>query len=136
VPSSAASYLSCNPETNTCTPTKKVAIDGDGADVSCSVRKSGDGYSLSGSLVDEDVGFNLSFQTLSPIAETGGTITVSGQKAFGEMVLKDNTCTLTILAMDKGSIWGTYNCPNMGEDAAPQPICTATGSFAFENCDS
>jgi len=136
VPASADQYISCNPESGSCTPTKKVAVDGDGAEVTCTVRKSGDSYILGGSLVDDDVGFNFSFQTAAAVPETGGTITVSGSKKFGETTLTDSGCTLTIHALGKGSIWGSYTCPNMGEEQAPQPICLASGSFAFENCDT
>jgi hypothetical protein len=135
VPASSSGYIKCNPNTSTCNPSKKVEVDGDGAEVVCAVRKSGDGYVLGGALRG-DAGFSFSFSTAAPVSETGGTIAVSVRKALEDVPMGDADCTLTLHALEKGSMWGSYSCADIGEEAAPQPVCTAAGSFVFENCDT
>lgn len=105
--------------------------------IGCSVKPSGDGFSVSASA------------TLS--GATGGTFTIEGQfKPTGEQqnitaVLgakgrsyRQTTCTVVydteLQTVAAGRVWGHLKCPD-AEAPSIQRICEIDAHFRFENCN-
>ncbi len=111
-------------------PGNDVVIDEEnGATVSCTVRKSGGGFAVSGSLQQLDKFFSIS----GTFADTGdGAVSVGGD-VFAYVNAPQTECKVTVHKAQSGAIWADYNCP-VTDPKSPESYCVASGTFVFENC--
>lgn len=115
----------------------ELARDGDSTNVQCAVTKRADGFALSGSLVAGSPRFIVTDGTIS-YADGKGTGKAKLEfyfPDFGNVTTGSELCDISIQAPEKvqaGAIWASFDCPNLKRELQ---TCSATGAFAFENCD-
>lgn len=128
--------------------TKASVQDGKGAAVSCTVRQSGDGFSVTASISDDDYSFYISGTAV------GGKVSEDAQVSINivEKTAKysGTGCTISLskddgssLAAASGRIWGAFTCDSIVDSTSgskPYPTCAIRndagpgGYFVFENC--
>jgi len=126
-----------NPTTETTVGTR-VEDGKSGADVACSVRKSGSGYSIRGSIKQ-----GSSFFVNGQVAQTGeGTYSGTGSITFyapAADTVSSNTCTITVSTVQEigeGKVWASATCTNSRAGSSAGTSCDFGASFIFENCES
>lgn len=127
--------VTCTPGPG-CDPTASMAEDGkNSASIQCSVKQSGNNYSVS---VSASLPGVMSFSGSGVLTSTGGTnfhvfLTNAAQARSGS----DGTCTITVKSISPGKVLATYSCPNFDvPNIAGSPGCIVTGGFVFDRCDS
>lgn len=126
------------------TPTTETTVgtrveDGkSGADVSCSVRQSGSGYSIRGSIKQ-----GSSFFVTGQVAQTGeGTYSGTGSITFyapAADTVTSNTCSITVSAVQEigdGKVWASASCTDSRQGSSAGRSCDFGASFILENCES
>jgi hypothetical protein len=117
-------------------------VDGmDGSSVSCAVRPSGDGYTVSGQLAAGNFAFSVQ-DTLSPGSGAiayQGTGPISQYAGDIQMTLKGTECTITVsqtqaAQIGPGRIWADFDCPTFNPTNSATGGCAAMGTFVFGNC--
>jgi hypothetical protein len=115
-------------------------VDGKDGTVSCSVKKSGSGFTFDGNI---QVGSqSLSFRGGTVGADGKGTAVVTLQNGAlsggfaGALTSPSAGCTINAsgnrLQVDAGHIWATFSCSAV--EQAPAVSCAALGTFVLENC--
>ena len=108
-----------------------------GADVSCEVSRSGDGYFISGTLQQGTRSFTVAGTVArgeSGHAGLGTVIQVDSPSSLNVRSDPDS-CQLTVNAnqdIGPGRVWGNFSCARVADP--PNAECEAMGSFVFENC--
>lgn len=126
-----------NPTTETTVGTR-VEDGKSGADVACSVRKSGSGYAIRGSIKQ-----GTSFFVNGQVAQTGeGTYLGTGSVSFYAPAadnVSSSTCTITVSAVQEigdGKVWASATCTDSRAGSAPGTSCEFGATFILENCES
>jgi hypothetical protein len=121
-------------------------VDGSGgSNVSCSVKKTGDGFAMSGSLTTSDsLSFGVGSVTLSPGSGANaftGTASSISHYAPSSNTMRGSNCTVTVsqaqgAQIAPGKIWADFSCAPFNPSNAASGGCKASGTFVFGNCDS
>ena len=111
----------------------------DGVTVSCTVRASGSGFDISGSIAKGNNAFGVSGRVETGL-QTEGESTLN----IDPNLLGGNTkCTLAVdrtiegsqLAVGPGRVWARISCTRLEAiGITPTRICKAEGYLVFENC--
>lgn len=132
----------------TSTSVGEVAAHGqDGAKVRCQVKPNGDGsFMVTGELEFGDVSFSID-TTVSP-GQTDADAKVRLQDnhtvspyAQPVLLLEPPTpaCKVEVnkgnFGVDTGWVWGHFTCGSVVDERSPEAMCSAEGTFLFENCD-
>lgn len=129
--------LNCNLQTPGCAPDKYVAVQGDpSTTVTCSVSPNGTSFDVSVNVIS---GNRMSFSASGTVTSVGGTLDVTEFDHSTQTTLEDTACGIQITTnfgtVKKGAIWARFTCGNFVDtSAAGGLICSATGTFIFENC--
>jgi hypothetical protein len=150
----APSTYEASEYTSGTTRPKDTVIDGEqGRQFSCSVKASGDKFVVNGSMnvpaFDKDkkplnIPTQIRVSTTIGKDESGATgMVVVSDDTIGS-TYQSSTCTFSVshdmganakLAIDAGKVWGSVNCPDIGDPQATASSCTLVGYFILENCD-
>jgi hypothetical protein len=119
-------------------------VDGtNGASVACSVKQSGSGFAVSGSLTTSDnLSFGVGGVTLAPASGSNaftGTAANVSHYAPNSQTMRGSNCTITVsqaqgAQLAPGKIWADFNCPVFNPSSASSGSCAAQGTFVFGNC--
>lgn len=120
-------------------------VDGDkGAHISCSVKASGGGFAISGTLsayTTEGESYPITVTVANGVVDATGNgtanITVYTPK-LSASYSSTTACTLKALgnppAVKGGSVWASFSCPSI--TSPPSGVCQVGPSvIVFENCD-
>lgn len=142
-PDSGTTYQIGAPNPPSATATGDSVVDGNGASVSCSVKKSSSGFTFSGSLqastIAPVVPILVTFNN-GVIDSTGaGTATVAVRTPkLGDTFNSGSTpCPIQVIQnqIQPGSLWVTFSCPNIVATSALSGSCgVGTSVVVFENC--
>jgi hypothetical protein len=120
----------------------QTVLDGrDGYKVSCTVSRSGGGYSVSATLELPD---NIMLTVdANSVSTTGGKATMSFYSPGSINTFNSplEGCTLTTtssttgLTIMPGSIWATYSCPGVADTNNLGKVCDTSGVIVFTGCN-
>jgi hypothetical protein len=128
--------------TNSTTVGQQIVDGTNGSTASCTVRQSGSGFTVSGSLASDNLSFSVAAGTLSPGT---GSVAFQGTAAISQyagdilMTLRGTACTITVSQIQaaqigSGKIWADFDCPTFNPTSASSGGCAANGTFVFGNC--
>lgn len=131
----------------TSTGVGEVAVDGQGgAKVKCQVKPSGDSFMVTGELELGNIAFSID-ATVAP-GQTDAEAKVRLQdnitvSPYAQPVLlldpPPAPCKVDVKAgkygVDAGWVWGHFSCNAVVDERSPDAVCSAEGTFIFENCD-
>jgi hypothetical protein len=117
-------------------------VDGSGgSNVSCAVKQSGGGFTVTGGLTTADsLSFSISRGNLSPGSGNNafaGTADIRHYSPTSQTMVGTG-CAITVsqtqgAQIGAGKIWADFDCPTFTSSAAGS-VCAAQGTFVFGNC--
>lgn len=125
------------------------AVNGQNGDkITCSVKRSGNGFSVSGSgtgfaqNLGQKLGSSIVHIRIPSIGEgdssAPGTLAIQDDTTAGNQYFTDK-CTFSVSggakAVAEGGIWGSIHCDGLTDTKTPDSACEVDqGYFVFENC--
>jgi hypothetical protein len=110
-------------------------VDGDqGAEVSCTVKPDGDGFSVNGSIRLGSSALNTSF-TLDANGAGTGSMTIVRQAYATQSNDAAMPCTFNKIVAQGGAAWVSFSCPVIYDRSSKaSTYCTVDGVLTLQNC--